>query len=325
MKICVSTLACGIAATLAFGPPSAVRAEDFPTRPITFIVPWGPGGGADQVARISAKLMEEGLKVSVPVVNMPGATGQTGLTKMLTSPADGYIIEVMTGDTFDLFAAANARFKFDQIIPLAVMIQQPSGLFVNANGPIKSWDDVLKLAREHELRVGVTGYTSPDDLTVRFLKSKGVNLQSIPFPEPGLRYASVIGGQSDIIYEQSGDMRSFLDGKQVRPVMFFSKSPAEGFEDVPYSDQLGYHVYLPQFRAIIMKAGADPAIVKRLSDSLRKVAESDEFKAYLKQQYALSHSFVPADKAAAFMTEWLAEAKSLMGLSTADAPASKQN
>ena len=79
-------------------------AQEFPSRPIEFIVPWGPGGGADQVARKLAKLMEPKLKVSMPVVNVPGATGQTGLTKMLTAPADGYSISVFIGDTFALQA-----------------------------------------------------------------------------------------------------------------------------------------------------------------------------------------------------------------------------
>lgn len=318
-------LACGLAAALATSTIATVRAEEFPSRPITFIVPWGPGGGADQLARISAKLMEPRLKVSVPVVNMPGSTGQNGLVKLLSSPADGYTIEVMTGDTFDLFALANSRFKLDQIIPLAVMIQQPSGFFVNAAGPMKTWDDVLKAAKEHELRVAVTGYASPDDLTVRYLKSKGVNIFGVPFPEPGLRYASVVGGQSDILYEQAGDVRSFLDGNQIKPVMFFSKKPAEGFADVPYSQIGGYNVFLPQFRAVIVRAGTDPAIVKRLSEALREVASSDEFKSYLKQQYALSDSFVPSDHAIGFMTEWLSEAKELMSTVAADAPAAKQN
>ena len=103
------------------------RAETYPSRPITFVVPWGPGGGADQLARISSKLMEPELKVSLPVINVPGATGQNGLTKLATSPADGYTISVMTGDTFSLFASPTARFKLDQFTPLAIMIQQPSG------------------------------------------------------------------------------------------------------------------------------------------------------------------------------------------------------
>src|ERR1035437_1971598 len=113
---------------------SGVAAEDaYPARPVTFIVPWGPGGGADQLARIAGKMMEQELKVSFPVINVPGATGQTGLTKLVTGPADGYTIEVMTGDTFALFTAANARFKLNQLLPLGIMIQQPSRFFVKAD------------------------------------------------------------------------------------------------------------------------------------------------------------------------------------------------
>src|SRR4029079_18712507 len=93
---------------------TAASTDQYPSRPITFIVPWGAGGGADQVARLASRLIEPELKVSVPVVNMAGATGQTGLTKLVTGPADGYTIEVMTGDTFPLFAGARARFKLEQ-------------------------------------------------------------------------------------------------------------------------------------------------------------------------------------------------------------------
>ena len=99
---------------------SQVAAEEaYPARPITFIVPWGPGGGADQLARVAGKLMEQELKVSFPVINVPGATGQTGLTKLLTGPADGYTLEVMTGDTFALFAAANPNSSWTSLRRLA--------------------------------------------------------------------------------------------------------------------------------------------------------------------------------------------------------------
>ena len=208
---------------------SGVAAEDnYPARPVTFIVPWGPGGGADQLARVAGKLMEQELKVSFPVINVPGATGQTGLTKLVTGPADGYTIEVMTGDTFALFTAANARFKTDQLAPLGVMIQQPSGFFVKADSPWKTWADVEAAARKAPLRVAVTGFGSPDDFTVNYFRNKGLKLESVPFAEPGLRYSSVIGGQSDLVYEQAGDIRSFLDGKQIRPVLFFSDKPFDG-------------------------------------------------------------------------------------------------
>jgi tripartite-type tricarboxylate transporter receptor subunit TctC len=303
-----------IAACLLLGSAavSGAAAEDaYPARPITFIVPWGPGGGADQLARISGKLMEQELKVSFPVINVPGATGQTGLTKLVTGPADGYTIEVMTGDTFAIFTAANARFKLNQIVPLGIMIQQPSGFFVKMDSPWKTWADVEAAARAAPLRVAVTGFGSPDEFTVNFFRNKGMKLDAVPFAEPGLRYSSVIGGQSDLVYEQAGDVRSFLDGKQIRPVIFFNDKVFESYPDIPYSTKLGYDVKLPQFRVIIAKAGTDPAQVKILSEAIRKVGTQPEFNAYLKQQLGEPQSFVPADESISYMNKWLEEASAL--------------
>jgi tripartite-type tricarboxylate transporter receptor subunit TctC len=305
-------LAIMVCLALGFGAAAQVAAQDtYPSHPINFIVPWGPGGGADQLARVSGKLMDPVLNVSLPVINVPGATGQTGLTKLANSPADGYSIEVLTGDTFAVFADPHTRFKLSQFIPLGIMIQQPSGFYVKIDSPWKNWDDVMAAAQKETLRVAVTGFGSPDDMTVNYFRKKGLKLQSVPFAEPGLRYPSVLGGQSDLLYEQAGDVRSFLDGKKIRPVLFFSDHPFEIYPDIPYSVKLGYDVRLPQFRAIIAAAGTDPARVKRLSDALQKVAGEPEFAAYLKQQLADPNSYVPAKDAIAYMEKWLKEADAL--------------
>ena len=104
----------GLAAVLiACGAASVHAQEKYPSRPIEFIVPWGPGGGADQVARKSSQLMEKDLKVSLPVINVPGATGQTGLNKMLTAQPYGYTISVMTGDTFGLLTDASTKWNLE--------------------------------------------------------------------------------------------------------------------------------------------------------------------------------------------------------------------
>ena len=83
----------GLCLGLAVAGAGLVAAQEaYPTRPIEFIVPWGPGGGADQVARKSGVMLEQLLKVSLPVVNVGGPSGQTGLTKMLAAKPDGYTI-----------------------------------------------------------------------------------------------------------------------------------------------------------------------------------------------------------------------------------------
>ncbi|HZT26735.1 MAG TPA: tripartite tricarboxylate transporter substrate binding protein [Pseudolabrys sp.] len=301
----------GAAVSLAVALGGQPARAEYPDHPINFIVPWGPGGGADLLARTAGKIMGEDLKVSVPVINVPGATGMTGMTKLLTSPADGYSMAILIGDTYALLAGPKPAFNADQVIPLAIMIQQPSGLWVNSTSPWKTWQDLAKTAKEKTLKVAELGFGSADDITVSYLKTKGLKFEGIPYANPGLRYTSILGGNADVLYEQTGDVRSYFDGGKIRPLIFFYKQRLNipQFKDVPIGKEFGYDVTLPQFRAIVVKAGTDPAIVKRLADELGKVAQTAEFKTYLEQQYADPNSYVSMNDARKFMDDWLKEAQ----------------
>ena len=290
----------GLAAVLV-ACAAAVHAQDkYPSRPIEFIVPWGPGGGADQVARKSSVLMEKDLKASLPVINVPGATGQTGLNKMLTAPADGYTISVMTGDTFGLLTDASTKWSLAQLVPAAVMIKQPSAFFTSAPD-LATWKDVEREAKKRPLKVAITGFGSPDDMHVNYFAQRGLKLVSVPFAKPGERYTAIIGGHADILYEQLGDVKSFLVSKKMRPVILFADSRFPVFGDVPSSKELGYDIIINQFRAVMMRAETDPARVKVISDALAKAAATDDYKAYLVDQYADPASFIPAAGALAFL------------------------
>lgn len=288
----------------------AAAQEKYPSRPIEFIVPWGPGGGADQVARKSGKMMEDDLKVSFPVVNVPGATGNTGMTKLLAAQPDGYSISVMTWDTYALLATNPAtRWSLKDIIPVALMIKQPSAFMTATNSSLKTWADVEREAKTRPLKVAVTGFGSPDDITVNYFVARGLRLIAVPFANPGERYTAVLGNHADLLYEQLGDVRSFLDSKQIQPVIIFADKRYAAFPDVPASKELGFDITLPQRRAVIMKAGTDPAKVKVISDALAKVAASSEYKTYLKEQYATDDSYFAAADAAKIMEEDLAQMK----------------
>lgn len=288
----------------------AAAQEKYPSRPIEFIVPWGPGGGADQVARKSGKMMEDDLKVSFPVVNVPGATGNTGMTKLLAAQPDGYSISVMTWDTYALLATNPAtRWSLKDIIPVALMIKQPSAFMTATNSNLKTWADVEREAKTRSLKVAVTGFGSPDDITVNYFVARGLKLIAVPFANPGERYTAVLGNHADLLYEQLGDVRSFIDSKQIQPVIIFAEKRYGVFPDVPASKELGFDITLPQRRAVIMKAGTDPAKVKVISDALAKVAASPEFKAYLHEQYATDDSYFAAADAAKIMEDDLAQMK----------------
>ncbi|OGA30761.1 MAG: hypothetical protein A3I65_02335 [Betaproteobacteria bacterium RIFCSPLOWO2_02_FULL_68_150] len=287
-------------ALIACGAAAALAQEKYPTRPIEFIVPWGPGGGADQVARKSAQLMEKELGVSLPVINVAGATGQTGLNKMLTAPPDGYTISVMTGDTFGLLTDASTKWKLEELIPAAVMIKQPSAFFTS-DPKLATWADVEREAKSRPLKVAITGFGSPDDMHVNFFANKGIKLVSVPFAKPAERYTAILGGHADLLYEQLGDVKSFLESKKMRPVILFADQRFPVFPDTPSGKELGHDIVINQFRAVMVKAGTDAARVKVISDALAKAAATADYKAYLVDQYADPASFIPAAGAQAFL------------------------
>jgi tripartite-type tricarboxylate transporter receptor subunit TctC len=109
-----------------------------------------------------------------------------------------------------------------------------------------------------------------DDITVRYLASKGYKMTTIPIPQPGERYASTLGGHSEVLYEQAGDIKQYIEAKQLRPIIIFSQKRHPAFPDVPSSLELGYDIFLPQFRSIVAKKGVPADRVKILAEAFRK-------------------------------------------------------
>ena len=296
---------------------AVAQAQDrFPSKPVEMIVPWGPGGGADILGRLVAKWLEGDLKATVPVINMPGATGAIGIGRMVSSGLDGHAIGVLTGDTLALATSAESTFKFQDIVALGVMIRQPSGFFARHDGPYKTWNDVIAAAKANpgKLSVAITGPGSPDEATVAHVGAKGVQLTSVGYTRPGERYAAVLGGHVDLLYEQAGDVKGHLESKALRPLVFFAtqRAPAP-FADVPASAEFGYEILLPQVRAIVARAGVDPRRLAAISASLERYAQSQEYVNYLREQFAQPDSYVPQRDAQRFLEGELSAMRKFMG------------
>ena len=113
-------------ATCAAHADGVTAAEpNWPSRPIRLILPATPGSSTDILGRLVGKWLESDLKATVPVINMPGATGAIGVGRMVQNGADAHSIAVMTGDTLALATNADSTFKFADVVPLGVMIRQP--------------------------------------------------------------------------------------------------------------------------------------------------------------------------------------------------------
>jgi tripartite-type tricarboxylate transporter receptor subunit TctC len=307
--IATGSVLLGVAALTA---PLAAQ-DKYPSRAIELIVPFGPGGGADQLARLTGKLVEPIVGQGIPIVNVPGGTGATGMAKLVAAPADGYSTAIYIADTHALLTGAEAqRWKVDDLVPLAVMIQQPSFLLVSKDSPYKSWADLAKAAKEApgKLKVATVGFGSVDDFTIKHLDTKGgVKLVQVPFSKPNERYVSILGGHADVLYEQAGDVAQFIKSGEMRPILMFGDKRMAEFPDVPASSEVGFSVSLPQFRAIVVRSGTPAENIQAMSNALSKIAATDEFKTFLKDSYADPASFLPADKSKDFLKQQLEDMK----------------
>jgi tripartite-type tricarboxylate transporter receptor subunit TctC len=302
---------CLIALLFALVALPAFAQEKYPSRPIEFIVPWGPGGGSDQTARTLASLLEEQLKVSVPVLNVPGGTGNTGMTKLLAAPADGYSIAILAWDSFATLATQSPKWSMEDFTPLGVVIQLPSGLYV-AGDRYPDWKSVEEMAKTRPLKVAISGFGSPDDITVNYMISKGLKLTAVPFAKPGERYSALLGGHVDLLYSPAGNIVSFVESKQMRPVLFLSTDRLPDYQQIPTSKGSGYDITLPQRRAIIIRAGTDPQRVRVLSDALARAVATPKYKAFLKESHAAEASWVPAREALPLMRRDLDEMRAIV-------------
>ena len=291
--------------TLALAPRLAFSQQKFPSRPVEFIVPWGPGGGADQLARALAQLLEPELGVSMPILNVPGATGNTGMAKLLSAPPDGHSMALFIGDTLGTLAGGKGRYKLSDLVPLGVMIRQPTGLFVKADSKWKTFDDLLADSKKTDIKAGITGFGSPDEMHINKFNDKGSKFRSVPFAAPGERYSSILGGHADVLVEQAGDVKSFLDSKQMRPILFFADKPQTGYEDTPLASKYGVDFAISQFRSVVVRAGTDPAARRGAVGGDGQGGAIGELQEVPADQLAFADSYIPADKAAAFIAEQL--------------------
>lgn len=284
----------------------AAAQADYPSRPIEMIVTFGPGGGADLMGRQMARLLEEELGVSVPVSNVSGASGNAGLTRLATSAPDGYTIGGLISLTVASWASGIGDTSAEDFRVVAVVQSSPSFLFVSANSPYQTAEDLFAYARENpgELTVATSGYGTQDDVTLKLLADSGIEMSNVPFEAPAERYASPIGGHTDAIYEEPGDVAQFVKAGQLKPLVVFSQERHPDFPDVPTAAELGLDIAdLDNFRTVAVPAGTSDEVVARLEEAIVNATATEEWQAFCEETYTCAEP-ITGEAAQATVTEF---------------------
>lgn len=291
-----SAFALGLLAACLSAPAGAQ--EKYPSRPIDVIVTFGPGGGADLMGRKFAQLAEPLLGVAMPVANISGASGNAGLTRLVTDAADGHSAATLIALSVSAWAAGIGNHKPDDFAYVGMMQSSPSMLFVNKDSPFKTFKDLEEFAKANpgKLRCATSGYGTMDDITLKYLTTKGVKIVNVPFGKPAERYASAVGGHTDMIYEEPGDVAQFLKSGDLRPIVVFDETRHDAFKDVVTSKELGLEINdLPNFRTIAVSAKTDPAKVATLAAATAKVLATPEWKEFCASTYTCTAALSPEE------------------------------
>jgi tripartite-type tricarboxylate transporter receptor subunit TctC len=305
-------LACLALLLLASGP--AVGQEVYPNRPIDFVVTWGTGGGADAMARQLATLAQPVLGVTLPIGNVPGASGNTGLAQILAGKPDGYAVATYIADTLATLPMGLARYKVDELEWIVRTQVADSFLFVKADSPFRTVQDLFKHAEANpgKVRVAATGFGSVDDMTVRYLDKRGYKMTTVPYPKPGERFAAALGGHAEVLYEQAGDVQQYLQAGQLRPLVIFATERHPAFPDVPASRELGLDVTLPQFRGVVAKKGTPPDRIAKLGDAFKRAMETPQWRKFAEEWYMRPDSYLGPDRFRAWVESEVATMERLV-------------
>jgi tripartite-type tricarboxylate transporter receptor subunit TctC len=281
-------------------------------RPVNLIVPFSPGSGSDRAARLVSPVMEDALSVQFPVINVPGATGNTGMTKLLQSPPSENVA-VVAADTLATVAAGSSSFKLDEVKPVCRLSLAPSLLWVNSKGKYKSWEDLSRAAKAKpgKITVATVGQGGIDDIMLGALAQKGIKFRAVPFAENAERRGALLSNDVDALYEQAGDVQENLAAKQFTPVLMFGKERSGLEGDYTMSAELGVTDVIDQWRAMFANADMPQSQVQSLSDACANAEKDKGFTDFQAKAFERPQPFMAQSEFEPFVREELQRMQTL--------------
>jgi tripartite-type tricarboxylate transporter receptor subunit TctC len=282
-----------VAGALALGlAPHGAWAQDFPSRPITMIVPFPPGGVADQTGRPVAAALEKILKQPVIVSNRQGAGGAVGMAALANSRPDGYTI--MTAlSSISVIPEADKLFdrppayQMNQFAPVALVAADPTILVVPADSPWKTLADFVADAKKRpgEISYSSSGLYGTLHLAMEmFAHAADIKLKHVPFNGAGPAMTALLGNHVQALASGPGVVIPHIQAGKLRALANWGAKRVASLPDVPTFQELGYKdVEFYIWAGVFAPAATPEPVLKVLRDGMRKAVADPEFKAAMEK------------------------------------------
>ncbi|MGZ5179526.1 MAG: tripartite tricarboxylate transporter substrate binding protein [Ramlibacter sp.] len=292
-----------VAAMCALGASLAQAQDNYPTKPITIVVPYAPGGSNDNFARMLAKGLSAALNQPVIVDNRPGASGNTGTAFVAKAAPDGYTL-VAVSSSLVTNAAIQTRLPFDaakDLAPVAMMARGPFIVAVNNEFPARTPAQLVAAlkAAPGKYAYASSGIASTNQFATEQLKAlSGTYLLHVPYKGIGPAVTDLIGNQVQVLISSGPSIMPFVRSGRMRGIAVTSAQPSPIAPDLPpmASAVPGYN--FEAWWGLLAPAGTPAEIVARLNTEVNKVLATPEFKDFLLKEGALPAPMTPAQFAA---------------------------
>jgi tripartite-type tricarboxylate transporter receptor subunit TctC len=267
-----------ILATLLLLPAATPSiADDYPTHPITLIVPYPPGGGVDTIARVMSAKLSVALGQQIVIENRPGAGAVIGTRAAAKAPPDGYTL-VMLATGFTL--PANTGYEAKDFAPIGTISSAPIVVMAHPSLPANSLADVIALAKKDpgKLSAGTPPPPTLNYFAIELMKvMTGIDLTIITYKGTGPLTNDLVGGHVPLAFNTIAPALGNIQAGKIRAIAVASPKRSAALPDVPTATEAG----LPGFEAVLYYGIAAPAgtpkpIVDRINKEMRAIIASDE-------------------------------------------------
>ena len=292
-----------LGACLAFGLSSVASgqgsAQSYPEQPIRFVIPFPAGGTSDNLARLLAEKLREGLQQPLVVENKPGGTSSVGAEIVAQAKPDGYTMLLGPNAAFSVLPHLR-KVPYDPVQsfePVATVAQYLATITVRNDLPVKTYAELVAYARSNpgKLTYGSAGTASFGNIAGESLKLREkIDLLHVPFKGSGELIAALLGGQIDLFIDGVG-LQLIKSGK-ARAIAVFSNQRHPDLPDVPSLTDVGVKTAVPAaWFGVFVPKGTPAPIIKRLDAELARVLNDPAMKQRLNAISVVSYYMPAAD------------------------------
>jgi len=280
-----------LGALLLAGAP-ALAQDDYPSRPITMIIPFPPGGVADQTARAIIGPLEKTLKAAVAIRNVGGAGGAVGMAAAANAKPDGYTI-LLALSSISIIPEADRLFgrtpayTLDQLKPIALLGADPTVLVVRAESPWKTVKELEDAAKKEpgKLSYASSGvYGTLHMAMAMFTSAAGLNLKHVPFNGGGPAVTALLGGHVDALASGPGPVLAHIKSGKLRALASWGTKRLAALPDAPTFAELGYKdVEFYIWAGLFAPKDVPVPIMAKLREAVKASAAAPEFTAAMEK------------------------------------------